>query len=1250
MKSQLFASLSLALCLIGWTSLSAQTPAAECQIHKYTPTDGGIFWGINHNGDWATIRVGSESAGGTATPKLYNVATDDAFEVRYQNRIIEVNSVTDDGNIVVGSWSGRAVAYFRDTNRLVTFPSRSDWSRATLTSVTPDGHYAVGYYNGYESEFGMADDEVELTGDYYFSPLMVDIEAGDTLALPGLPQLDMAHLDQHAQVFDAITPDGRYAIGRMDWYILQPLSGFTFIYDTQLHTYRVVGFTEHEHADWTSLFPYMHHVESAVLSPDGHWLAGEAYMTLPQEGSEFFNEYSVPFRYDINTSELTVFDQGDSHNVSVGAVANDGTIFGNPESGSPLRNFRIFFQDRYWLSFAQICRQYYGFDFQERTGFEYTGTVMGVSDDARRIVSFSDPTGESYLFDFGRPVSEVCAAIDLLDSYTVFPEPNATFALLSNVEINFGRSVQVLGDGSNVHLYKADGTLVSNGLSTRGLTLKTGSKNTVVAAFRTRPLEADTDYYVVIDAGAVAVNGDSERTNSEIRIPYHGRDNGPVRLVKATPATGSALRQIDNANSYILLEFDAEVRTTEAAEAKLLRVNDGSVVTSLNVVAGTIDATRRSLLITPNTPYYLYAGEEYQLVLEAGSISDYTEAASSYNERIEINYIGTYVREETSERVMFADDFNDYTASLRAWLLYDGDHRTPTNNMQAWSFNAQSTPWIFSARDDEASTDAFAASHSQYSPAGTSDDWMITPQLSIPYDGKAVLEFDAQSYDPNRHDALTLRIYEDRKVLSYLNDDLMQTIRSRSVLLDSIMLTAGAEKELTAGEWTHYSYDLSPWAGKDIYVAFVNQNTSQSAVFVDNVIVQREVLFSLGFSNRDRVVAMPQIGIAGQFTLLTEVPGDGSTSLTLRDGQGHELSKVTWNDIPTKGQPRPFSFASPLPLEVGAEVPYFIDVQVGNQLEQFCGTIQNLAFQPVKRVVLEEMTGSTCINCPLGIVSVEHCEEAFGDRFIPIGIHTYTGDNLGAGLFDYTDFLGLPGAPMARINRLPDVYSPMYRLGDEFYYRDVEGEPLWYDVVSRELDRLTIAELDLRASLSAADERIVYTADLRYALTANNQQLSLLIVLLEDGLVSFQQNGFSSATSVNLGEWCNGGLNAKYTVYPYTHDHVARAVVGQTFGGTIGLFPSSLEGGVTYSASVYSACPAAIKDINRLSAVAMLIDSQTGEVINATKVAVTVDEGEGIQIVGADATDEVIYDLQGRRIQSLQPGFNVVNGRKVIIR
>lgn len=1248
MKKILVALATAFLCL---ATGFAQAP--NCKIQKYECNDGGILTHITPSGKWAVINLGTSAGGGTAVSQLYDIEQGVVVPVTYNGRNLGISSVSDDGNVVVGSFSGRPMAYNRATGKLTLFPLRQLWQMGHLDAVTPDGKWAVGYYNGYN---GKLDENDELNHDYYYSTLMVNIETGDTVATPGLPRRDMAHLDQHAMKFSEITPDGRYVIGQMSWYIMQPQSGFVFIYDTQLHNYEAVGYIEHDNRAWEPKYPDMHHVEGTVISPDGHWLSGMAYMTHAHQDDIFFNEYGVPFLLDIRTRELTVFDEAESNNFGVGAVDNLGTIFGNPDTGSPLRDFRVLHQGKYWISLNQICKQVYGFDFREKTGYERTGTVMGVSGDGRRFIAFPDPLGESYCFDFGEPVEDVCDRVDLLDNYSVSPASGSIFAQLSTIEINFGRAVQVLGTGKNVHLYKADGTKVADGLSAgnQGLSLKTGSKTTVNVAFRTRLLDAGESYYVTIDAGVIAVANDAQRANKEIRIDYVGRANGPVQLVKAAPESHAQLRQLDASTSYILLSFDSPVKLTEKASAYLVRVEDGSRMATLTLSQGNTESTKHQILLYPASAVYLYDGLEYQVVVEAGSVCDYSDAEASYNETISLTYHGTYVREIGNDAVLFSDNFNDPAQSYAMWLRYEGDHRTPLNSMQLWGFDADNMPWSFGMSDDQTYADCFAGSHSLYAPSGQSDDWMVTPQLQLPEGGVTRLDFDAQSYNPAKTDVLKIYVYEQDFNISYLNDAWMNDddgFRKNAVLLEEITLIAGDSQDKTAGEWTHYSFDLSPWAGKNVYVAFVNQNQNQSAIFVDNVTVQRELLYSIGFANADRVVDKGELQISGQFTVRTD-KHSGKISLTLKDASGKEISQVVWPNVSgnVKDRPIPFTFQEPLPLTVGKENKFTIDVLMGDHLDVFEGSILDLSFEPTKHVVLEEMTGVDCPNCPLGIITIEKCEKAFGEQFIPVSIHTYPGDPWMGSLEPYSTFLGLQAAPSARINRTSGVYYPIVSEGGKYLDTNPDS-PLWFDVVSRELSRLAPCDLSLAAVQDADGQHVQYKADLRYAVDAD-QQLSLLVLILENGLEYYQANNLGSLENTLFGEWGAGGLNSGAYAYPVIHNDVVRLVVGQTFSGTIGLFPSTLEAGQTYSATFSSNWPQAIDDVRNATAVAMLIDSQSGEVINACKTGIQppTDGGlNGIEDVIVSEASDATYTLSGVRVAvPTKKGVYISNGKKYI--
>lgn len=1209
--------LALVLTLL-FSATSATGQTTDYKLHKYAPNNGGILSNIAPDGKWAVINLGTTASGMSCSSELYNVDTEEHFTVAYNGRTLDFTAVSNEdaeGYVtIVGSMSSRPMAYkFKPSEpntpgKLKILPNRTSWAVGTLTSITPDGKYAIGHYTSYT---GTEIVGAELNGDYWFDGLFANLETGEVLETPGAPTCDRNGHNQHAMKFDAITPNGKYIIGEREWYM--PAEGFPFIYDVEKKDFTPIGFTK----NGDKMIPQkgISYLDFPTMSPNGRYIGGIA-ISYEDDGVNFPTESQYPYRYDMTTGELTLFTDGESANISVGSIDNNGTIFGNPETGSPLRHGKIFYQDKFWIPLTQLYNQVYGFNFAEKTGFEFSGTVTSVTGDGRKFIAFADPQGESYCFDFGTTVEEACSRFDLLRSYTVTPENSSTFSRITTIEINFGRSIQILGKGNtHAHLYKkgkngTEDTKVRDGLSTEsGLQLKSGSSTIVNVTFRNTTLDDGEDYYVVLDAGAIAVGSDITMTNKEIVINYKGRTDAPVKLTKTTPEANSEIDHFDATTSYVLLNFDCPIKLTDDQEAYLRRVEDGEYIASLSLASGNIESTKTQIKVGPTSTVYLFEGVKYEVVVSAGSICDYANSETSLNEEIVIPYTGSYIRQSGNDNVMFQDTFDDPNASLTKWINYEGDHNVPLAEQQAWGFDANNTPWNFSTHDSEDSPDYFATSHSLYAPSGTSDDWMLTSQLTIPSDGKAVLIFDAQK-QKNKDDHLWIYVIPESRTISYLNDANMAILKEEAILLDEITdLNCGNNGKME-GNWKRYQYSLANFAGQDVYIAFVNKNTNQSCVMVNNVSVEREILYTIGFSNEDRVIGLNEINIKGTFTIMTKDFATGAVSLTLKDEQGTEISRIEWPNISgtsVVNRPIPMNFANALPLTLGKENKFTIEVvfdgktadgSVYKNADTFNSGIYNLAFKPTKRVVLEEMTGITCPNCPQGHIAIEACERQYKDQFIPVSIHSYDGDELGAQFQPYSSALKLNAAPSARINRIEGMFYPMVMTGNALHY-DMPEQNLWYNVIAKELDKPALCDIAVNAKFSADNKNILYTSNLKYAINTK-QQTSLFLVVLEDSIEMYQENNFANMDIEGIGEWGLGGIYGNYYAYPVMHNDVVRSVIGETFSGTIGMFPSEFIAGQTYSTEEYTVrVNESVLNPKNLKIVAMLIDTQTGEIINA---------------------------------------------------
>ena len=170
------------------------------------------------------------------------------------------------------------------------------------------------------------------------------------------------------------------------------------------------------------------------------------------------------------------------------------------------------------------------------------------------------------------------------------------------------------------------------------------------------------------------------------------------------------------------------------------------------------------MMAYPTAGQYLYKDLGYRIVIPAESVTDLSGQGG--NDELVFNYTGTYVREiPTDTRYIFNEDGN-ITSN---WMFHEGDHNQPIQKMIDWGFaNGDGYPW-FAVRDQESSDNWALVSHSMYSPAGQSDDWMCTTQLFLP-DEKCVLTFDSQSYLKSKKDYLKIYLLATDDIFTSINE------------------------------------------------------------------------------------------------------------------------------------------------------------------------------------------------------------------------------------------------------------------------------------------------------------------------------------------------------------------------------------------------------------------------------------------------------------------------------------------------
>ena len=251
---------------------------------------------------------------------------------------------------------------------------------------------------------------------------------------------------------------------------------------------------------------------------------------------------------------------------------------------------------------------------------------------------------------------------------------------------------------------------------------------------------------------------------------------------------------------------------------------------------------------------------------------------------------------------------------------------------------------------------------------------------------------------------------------------------------------------------------------------------------------------------------------------------------------------------------------------------------------------------PVIVPVVEEFTGTWCGYCPYGMVGMEKANEYYGDQVALIAVHS--GDVMA--ISDYNQILNnVSGFPNAKLNRDVDFYPTFYSIKnnvDNALSRAVPGSILakakWTD------NGQTAIKIDTETT---------------FQYSTNEGHFAIAYVLIEDGLrgegSSWAQSNYLSGESgdSDMQFWYNSP--SKVTGLEFNHV----AVQGwDVFYGVKGSVSKTITAGSVqkYSFTGDISSNTLIQDKSKLTLVALLVDSETGTIINAAKTSIDSVEGE----------------------------------------
>lgn len=263
-----------------------------------------------------------------------------------------------------------------------------------------------------------------------------------------------------------------------------------------------------------------------------------------------------------------------------------------------------------------------------------------------------------------------------------------------------------------------------------------------------------------------------------------------------------------------------------------------------------------------------------------------------------------------------------------------------------------------------------------------------------------------------------------------------------------------------------------------------------------------------------------------------------------------------------------------------------------------------------RNVVMEEFTGTWCGWCPRGMRSVELLSDIYGDRFIPIAVHyndafesadfKYVLDNYANGSF--------PGCTLNRITK-SDPYNGSGEHGrgdlgiafDMDYIFELPCEARFYIT---------------KVSTDKETRTMSVTTDAIFSLDCISAPYAVSYVVTENGQKGVQTNYYPtmnpSQVPENLRDFTSKGMH-----YLAEMNHVGRSIEG--LHGVEGSIKAPIVKGQKQTFTHTFTLPETVENLDNIHIAALLLDTKTGEILNAQQAGPNFSVESGISATTAQA-------------------------------
>ncbi len=480
--------------------------------------------------------------------------------------------------------------------------------------------------------------------------------------------------------------------------------------------------------------------------------------------------------------------------------------------------------------------------------------------------------------------------------------------------------------------------------------------------------------------------------------------------------------------------------------------------------------------------------------------------------------------------------------------------------------------------------DTVASSLSFYLNGEAANNWMFTKQFLVPekVNSSDKIHFNWYGLSESQWDPESYEV----RISTTNNTD-------TSAFSTKLFSINGEPGEV----WQFHSVDLTPYEGQQVYIAFVHKSVGFFLLIDDiqTVYTSGTDVNLMDITTKRYEKTDTDIAIAG--TLKNE-GNENVNSLTIEWNDGGTPNEMVLSGL-NIAPFQTYTFTHTIPFIKTVADEYNVDVIVKNinttatDVNPSNNTkpikISTIKNNPVRKVLIEEATGTWCGYCPRGIVAFEHMDTLVKDHtFIGIAVHTQGNDPMTVP--EYENGINNAGHPTCNVDRLPemhelDIPSNPFLISNYYYDRQFVATPVY---------------VTQNISYDNTTRNVSIEANAEFRTKFSNEDLRFASIIVEDSLTG-EEHIWDQANSYSGGQLgpMFGYENLPGSIPGAVHDHVGRVLIGG-FHGLDESLPNTVGNGANASHTFNYILPSNINP-NNAQVVTLVIYAKTGEVLNATK-------------------------------------------------